>query len=91
MPSTYSVSKAIVFDSSTVMTPSLPTLSITSAIRSPISGSAALMVATWAISSRPLTGWRRRAVRLDDGLGGLVDARFICIGLAPAATFLSPR
>jgi hypothetical protein len=31
------------------MTPSLPTLSITTAIKSPISLSCALMVATWAI------------------------------------------
>ena len=40
-----------VCDSSTVMTPSLPTLSIASAIMSPISGSAAEMDATWEICS----------------------------------------
>src|SRR5437867_8828426 len=40
-----------VFDSSTVMTPSFPTLSTASAICSPISGSAAEMAPTWAISS----------------------------------------
>jgi hypothetical protein len=39
------------------MTPSLPTFSITSAIRSPISLSAADMDATWAISSRPWTSF----------------------------------
>ena len=38
-----------VWDSSTVMTPSLPTLSMASAIISPISASAAEMEATWAI------------------------------------------
>src|ERR1039458_2663913 len=38
-----------VWDSSTVMTPSLPTLSMASAIISPISVSAAEMAATWAI------------------------------------------
>ena len=38
-----------VWDSSTVMTPSLPTLSIASAIISPISGSAAEMAATCEI------------------------------------------
>ena len=38
-----------------MITPSLPTFSITSAISSPISLSAAEMVATWAISSLPLT------------------------------------
>ena len=40
-----------VWDSSTVMTPSLPTLSMASAIISPISRSAAEMDATWAIWS----------------------------------------
>ena len=39
-----------VFDSSTVTTPSLPTLSIASAMTSPIDWSAAEMAATWAIS-----------------------------------------
>ena len=38
-----------VCDSSTVMTPSLPTLSMASAIISPISASAEEMPATWAI------------------------------------------
>ena len=39
-----------VFDSSTVTTPSLPTLSMASAMTSPMAGSAAEMEATWAIS-----------------------------------------
>ena len=51
MPSTYSVSNLRVLLSSTVMTPSLPTLSITSAISRPISSSAAEIAATWAISA----------------------------------------
>ena len=38
-----------VFDSSTVTVPSLPTLSMASAMTSPIEASAAEMVATWAI------------------------------------------
>src|SRR2546423_1887684 len=65
MPSTYSVSKRRPRPSSTVITPSLPTFSITSAIISPISGSAAEMAATWAICSFWLTGlaWSRTAAR----------------------------
>ena len=43
-------------DSSTVMTPSLPTFSMTSAMRLPISASAAEMVATCAICSLVVTG-----------------------------------
>jgi len=38
-----------VFDSSTVTTPSLPTLSMASAMTSPMAGSGAEMDATWAI------------------------------------------
>jgi hypothetical protein len=50
IPSTSSISSPKVFDSSTVMTPSLPTLSMASATISPISGSLlAEMAATWAI------------------------------------------
>ncbi len=48
-----------VWDSSTVMTPSLPTLSMASAIISPISGSAAEMEATWAICSLDSTSRAR--------------------------------
>ena len=50
MPSTTSSSVSIVFDSSTVMTPSLPTLSIASAMIVPIVLSPfAETVPTWAI------------------------------------------
>ena len=73
------------------MTPSLPTLSMASAIISPISGSAAEMAATWAICS----------LRLDldgDVLDGSATAAstaasmpfFSDIGLAPAATLRRP-
>jgi hypothetical protein len=52
MPSTKSSSMPKVCDSSTVMTPSLPTLSIASASTLPIASSLfAEMAATWAISS----------------------------------------
>src|SRR5215213_4779907 len=90
MPSVYSVSKSSPLDSSTVITPSLPTFSITSAMRLPISESAAEIAATWAISSLPFTGvaiswsfWTRAA-----------DPRSMpCLSsmaLAPAATLRIP-
>jgi hypothetical protein len=54
MPSTTSSVVSMVLDSSTVIVPSLPTLSIASAMMSPISVSPlAEMVATWAISVCP--------------------------------------
>jgi len=49
IPSVNSNSRLVVEDSSTVITPSLPTLSIASAIRFPIATSCAEMVATSAI------------------------------------------
>ncbi len=90
MPSTYSVSKFIDFDSSTVMTPSLPVLSKTSAMRSPMAESAALTVATWAISSWPLTGTAAALMAAESAFSAASMPIFICIGLAPAATFLRP-
>ena len=57
-----------------MITPSLPTFSITSAIRSPISLSAAEMAATWAISSVPWTGVARLLQLGDQRVGALVDA-----------------
>ena len=57
-----------VFDSSTVMTPSLPTLSIASAMSSPISSSLlAEIEATWAICSLDSTSLES----LPSGDGGL--------------------
>ena len=73
------------------MTPSLPTLSIASAIMSPIAGSAAEIAATLAISSLRSTSLacvldrarrpRRRAFSMP---------RLSAIGLAPAATLRMP-
>ena len=74
MPSVYSVSNSSPLDSSTVMTPSLPTFSITSAMRLPISGSAAEIAATWAISSLPFTGVACSWSFCDEGVGRQVDA-----------------
>ena len=63
-----------VLDSSTVMTPSLPTLSMASAIRSPIAGSAAEIDATCAISSLVSTSLACFSIDFDDGVDGLLDA-----------------
>src|SRR5712692_3073436 len=91
MPSTTSRVVSIALASSTVMTPSLPTFSIASAIRSPMVRSLlAAIVATWAISFRSL-------VALDICFSAATTAstaasipRLRPIGLAPAVTFLSP-
>src|SRR2546422_5805410 len=79
-----------VFDSSTVITPSLPTLSSASAIVLPISLSAAAVAAICAISSFD-------AISLDSFLIASTAAstafsipRLRAIGLAPAATFFIP-
>ena len=74
MPSVNSSSMPKVLDSSTVMTPSLPTLSTASAIFSPISGSAAEMAPTWAISSFASTSFAMVLDALDRELGGPLDA-----------------
>src|SRR6266446_1730751 len=91
MPSTTSSTVSADFDSSTVMTPSLPTFSMASAIRLPMVLSLLeAMVATCAISFLSL-------VDLDILLSSSTTAstaasipRLRPIGLAPAVTFLSP-
>ena len=90
MPSTRSSSMPNVFDSSTVMTPSLPTLSMASAISSPISSSAAEMPATWAMSSFDSTSrdWFFSASTAASTPASI--PRFRPIGLAPAATLRRP-
>src|SRR5579884_191863 len=90
MPSTNSVSKRRPLDSSTVMTPSLPTLSITSAISSPISASAAEMEATCAMSSLPLTGVAIAFTSATTASTALSRPRLSCMALAPAATLRMP-
>ena len=90
MPSVYSVSRPRLWPSSTVMTPSLPTLSMTSAMISPTSGSAALMEATAAICSRLSTGrdWRLSSATIAATPFSM--PRLTPIGLAPALTFWRP-
>src|SRR5215468_10586252 len=77
MPSVNSSSRPMVGASSTVMTPSLPTLSKASAITSPIWLSWAETVATWAISCRSLTSRAALSSRSDtaDAAPSLVDHR----------------
>ncbi len=76
--------------SSTVMTPSLPTLSMASAIISPISVSAAEMDATWAICSLVSAGLARSCNEATAASTAASMPFFSDIGFAPAATFLRP-
>src|SRR6266545_1242953 len=90
MPSTNSSSIPKVWDSSTVMTPSLPTFSNASAIVSPMARSPAEIVATWAISSLPSTS-RACLPRCSTAAATPFSMpRLRPIGFAPAATFLIP-
>src|SRR3954451_15628957 len=91
MPSTKSSSMPNVFDSSTVTTPSLPTLSMASAITSPMLMSLLAEIdATWAISalSSMSVAWPARASTA--AATALSTPRFSAIGLAPAATLRMP-
>src|SRR5487761_2022205 len=90
MPSTYSVSKFVPRLSSTVMTPSRPTRSITSAISSPICGSAAETVAICAISLRPSTGAASLLMYSTMAATPFSMPWRSCIGFAPAARFFRP-
>src|SRR5215210_545245 len=90
MPSTNSSSMPNVFDSSTVTTPSLPTLSSASAMVSPITGSAAEMDATWAISSFASMSLAWFLMFSTTATTARSMPRFRAMGLAPAATFLIP-
>ena len=74
MPSVNSSSMPKVFDSSTVTTPSLPTLSRASAMISPIVVSAAEMDATWAISSLDSTSLDWSLISSTAAIDGLLDA-----------------
>ena len=80
----------MVLDSSTVMTPSLPTFSIASAISWPTVSSLEEIAATWAISVLLSMGldW---AARLCTAASVACSMPFFTIiGFAPAATFLRP-
>ena len=91
IPSTNSVVLSIVFDSSTVITPSLPTFSIAPAISLPISISLlAEMDATCAISSLSLMTLDCFLISSTASSTALSIPRFNPIGLMPAATLLRP-
>src|SRR5579875_1377236 len=90
MPSTTSSWVSIVRDSSTVITPSLPTFFIASAMMPPMVASLlALTVPTWAIMS-PCTGFDIFFTASTAAATALSMPRFSAIGLAPAATVFTP-
>src|SRR6516164_8638357 len=90
MPSTVCNSVFIVFDSSTVMTPSLPTFFIASAMMLPMVLSLlAEIVPTWAIMS-PETGLESFFTSSVATSTAFSMPRFKAIGLAPAATDFTP-
>src|SRR5439155_1105864 len=81
---------ASVEPSSTVMTPVRPTLSIASAISSPIEASCAEMVATCAISSRPATSIALSSRVSLTFCAAASMPRLSPFGFAPAATLRRP-
>src|SRR6058998_2455093 len=91
MPSTTSSWVSADFDSSTVMTPSLPTFSIASAIRLPIVLSLfEAIVATWAISFLSLVALENPLRSFTTASTAASMPRLSPRGLAPAVTFLRP-
>ena len=90
MPSVNSRSVPNVFDSSTVTTPSLPTLSIASAMTSPIELSAAEIVATLAMSVLSSTSLAWLWSDSTAAATAFSMPFLTAIGLAPAATFFMP-
>src|SRR4051812_38339749 len=90
MPSTNSSSMPNVCDSSTVTTPSLPTLSMASAMTSPMAGSAAEMDATWAISDLSSTSLAWALIDSTTAETAASMPRFRLKGLAPAVTLRRP-
>src|SRR2546425_3077468 len=91
MPSTTSSTVSADFGSSTVMTPSLPTFSIASAIRLPIILSLfEAIVATWAISFLSLVDFESFFSSVTTPSTAFSMPRCSAIGLAPAVTFFKP-
>ena len=79
-----------VWPSSTFTTPSLPTLSMASAITSPISSSAAEMAATRAICSLPEISVDSLPIASTTWSTAFSMPRLSASGFAPAATFFRP-
>ena len=91
MPSTSSSVVSVCLPSSTVITPSLPTFSIASASRLPISMSLlALIAPTWAISSFFETGLAMLLRCSTAASTAFSMPRRTAIGLLPAATLRMP-
>src|SRR5665213_2826206 len=91
MPSTTSSSVSRPLASSTVMTPSLPTLAMALAVMSPTSLSPlAEIVPTWPISSFDLTFLERFLSSATTASTAFSMPRFRSIGFMPAATDLLP-
>ncbi len=90
IPSLVSTSVFIVFDSSTVMTPSLPTSFIACAMRSPIVLSLAEIDATCAIFSVESTFWTSFSISLTAFSTAASMPRLISSGLEPAVTLRRP-
>src|SRR5208283_1842208 len=91
MPSTTSSSVSMPLASSTVMTPSLPTFCMASAIIRPISASPlALMVPTCAVSASVVIFRVRLASSSTRATTALSTPRFRSIGAIPAATARPP-
>ena len=90
MPSTYSTSERMPLPSSTVITPSLPTFSMTSPISSPMAGSAAEMPAICDICSRVVTRIAFSRIVSESTSTPCSSPRLSAIGFAPAATLRIP-
>src|SRR6185437_13352708 len=90
MPSTTSRSVDMVWLSSTVMTPSLPTLSIACAMRVPICSSWLEIAATCAMSSLLATGVASFLISATTASTAFWMPILSCIGLAPAVTLRKP-
>ncbi|ESW83834.1 hypothetical protein X770_24915 [Mesorhizobium sp. LSJC269B00] len=91
MPSTTSSSVSAVLASSTVMTPSLPTFCIASAIMAPTDSSPlAEIVPTWATSSEVLIFLAALPRAATTSVTARSMPRFRSIGFMPAATALWP-
>src|SRR6185503_6193814 len=91
MPSTTSSSFCRLLPSSTVITPSLPTLSMASAMILPMSASEfAEIEPTWAISLEVLQGCEIFFSSSTTAMTALSMPRFRSIGFMPAATYFMP-
>src|SRR3984893_4903942 len=91
MPSTISTSVSSALASSTVMTPSLPTFCIASAIILPTAASPFdEMVPTWATSDEDATFFERFLMSSTTAATAISMPRLRSIGFMPAATDLAP-